>query len=187
MKRRQFIQNSLAFSISLPISMEIMNPTPPKKGFKVSALANRYNEKIMYGHTPIDFKLLSSDTENQLSVFISSNNQQGFGPPLHVHYTFDEFFCVLDGDFLFQLDDESFSLKSGDTLFIPRNVKHAFDCVSEKPGTLLVAILPGKGMETFFADMGKLITASHAPDMVAMQRLYKWFDSEILGPPLRIK
>ncbi len=158
------------------------------KGFKVSELASRYAEKIRYGQTPIDFKLLSTDTDNQLSVFISTNNLKGYGPPLHVHHTFDEFFCVLDGDFVFLLDGEKLSLIPGDTIFIPRNVRHAFDCISEKPGTLLVSILPGKGMETFFADMGKLLPATGGPpDMAAMQALYNRFDSEILGPPIAVK
>jgi hypothetical protein len=73
--------------------------TSPKKGFHVKALENRYTEKIMCGDIPMDFKLLSSNTEDRLSVFISTNNKRGFGPPLYFHYTFDEIFCVLQGSF----------------------------------------------------------------------------------------
>jgi hypothetical protein len=90
----------------------------------------------------------------------------------------------LAGDFLFELDGETTPLAPGDTLFIPRTVKHRFHCVSETPGTLLVSLLPGKGMETFFAEMGKLLPQTGAPDMAAMQTLYKRYDSDILGPPL---
>ena len=187
MKRRQFMQNTLAASLPLAIANPNTTLTPPKKGFKVSALAHRQPEKIAYGQIPIDFKLLSSDTENQLSVFISTNNTIGTGPPLHVHHTFDEFFCILDGEFAFMLDDERFSLQPGDTIFIPRNVRHTFGCMSQKPGSLLVNILPGKGMETFFAEMGKLMPAAGPPDLAAMQALYKRFDSEILGPPMGAK
>ncbi len=187
MKRRRFIQNTLAAGTTLALPVKATRHLPPQKGFKVGALANRHAEKILYGQTPIDFKLLSSDTDDRLSVFISANNQKGFGPPLHVHHSFDEFFCVLDGDFLFQLDEETLSVKRGDTVFIPRHVRHRFDCVSEKPGTLLVSILPGKGMETFFAKMGKLLPATGAPDRAAMQKLYAAYDSEILGPPMGVK
>lgn len=148
-------------------------------------MENRYKEKIIYGDEPIDFKLLSSDTEDRLSVFISSNNAKGFAQPLHLHHIFDEFFCVLDGQFIFQLDDEMLTLNVGDTIFIPRLSKHAFNCVSEKPGSLLVAITPGKGIENYFAEMGKLLTGPGMPDMVKMQALYKTYHSEILGPPMK--
>ena len=156
-----------------------------KKGFKVKALENRFMDKNVYGDEPIDFKLLSGDTEVRLSVFISSNNPKGLGPPLHLHHDFDEFFCVLDGKFIFQLDYEMLNLNMGDTIFIPRLSKHAFNCISEKPGSLLVAITPGKGMENYFAEMGKLLNVQGMPDMVKMQALYKTYHSEILGPPLQ--
>ena len=89
MKRRDFLQNSIMASTVLALPIKAANP--PKKGFKVAALENRYHQKIAYGPVPVDFKLLSSDTDNSLSIFIASNTPKGFGPPLHVHRTFDEF------------------------------------------------------------------------------------------------
>jgi mannose-6-phosphate isomerase-like protein (cupin superfamily) len=186
MKRRNFIQSTLtavaATSIAVPAFSQ---PTPPKKAFKVKALETRYSEKIVVANAPIDFKLLSTDTEDRLSVFISTNNKKGFGPPLHIHHNFDEFFCVLDGKFLFQVDDEILSMEDGDSLFIPRNVKHCFTYNGESAGTLLVSISPAKGMENYFAEMGKLLTGQGMPDMEALQKLFKSYDSEILGPPMK--
>ena len=187
MQRRNFLQNTLtalaATTVAIPSFSQ--KQTPQKKGFKVKGLATRYKEPIIYGETPIDFKLLSSDTEDRLSVFVSTNNQKGFGPPLHVHHTFDEFFCVLEGIFLFQLGDEMLPLDKGDTLFIPRNVKHCFTYNGETSGTLLVGITPAKRMENFFADMGKQLNVHGMPDMVALQAIYKSYNSEILGPPMK--
>ncbi len=188
MERKKFIQNSmlLVASAGLPLSILAQKTSQKKKkGFKVKAKENCYNDKIVYGDKPIDFKLLSSDTEDRLSIFISSNNAKGFGPPLHLHHTFDEFFCVFDGSFIYQVDDEMLTLNVGDTIFIPRKVKHAFNCISEKPGTLLVAITPGKGIENYFAEMGKIINVQGMPDMKAMQAVYKTYHSEILGPPMK--
>jgi quercetin dioxygenase-like cupin family protein len=187
MERRKFIQNTLGMMAAASAAIPVMAATytPPKKGFKVKALENRYKEKIVLGDIPIDFKLLSSDTENRLSVFISSNNKKGYGPPLHIHHTFDEIFCVLQGSFLFQLDNEQFSLEAGDTIFIPRNVKHAFTYSGETSGTLLVGITPGKGMEEYFAGMAPLLNGQGMPDMQAMQALYKRYDSQIVGPPMQ--
>ncbi|MEO7315377.1 MAG: cupin domain-containing protein [Ginsengibacter sp.] len=186
MKRRNFLQNSLtalaATSVAVP---SFSQSIPGKKAFKVKALQTRYKDKVVVANAPIDFKLLSSDTEDRLSVFISSNNQKGFGPPLHIHHSFDEFFCILNGMFLFQVDDEILSLKNGDTLFIPRNVKHCFTYNGKTSGTLLVGMLPGKGMENYFKEMGKLLTGQGMPDMPSLQTLFKSYDSEILGPPMK--
>lgn len=186
MKRRNFLQSTLtalaATSVAVPAFSQYI---PPKKAFKVKALETRYKEKVVVANAPIDFKLLSSDTEDRLSVFISTNNKNGFGPPLHIHHTFDEFFCVLDGKFLFQVDDEILSMEKGDSLFIPRDVKHCFNYNGETSGTLLVSILPAKGMENYFAEMGKLLTGHEMPDMAALQKLFKSYDSEIIGPPMK--
>ena len=86
---------------------------------------------------------------------------------------------------LFQVDDEILSLKNGDTLFIPRNVKHCFTYNGKTSGTLLVGMLPGKGMENYFKEMGKLLTGQGMPDMPSLQTLFKSYDSEILGTPMK--
>ena len=186
MKRLNFLQSAFsalaATSIALPIFSQNV---PPKKAFKTKALETRYREKITIEKAPIDFKLLSSDTESRLSVFISTNNLKGFGPPLHVHYTFDEFFCVLDGKFLFQVDDEILEMANGDCLFIPKMVKHCFTYNGDTSGTLLAGILPAEETEKYFSGMGKLLARQEMTDMAALQALYKEFNSEIVGPPMK--
>jgi mannose-6-phosphate isomerase-like protein (cupin superfamily) len=186
MKRRNFMQGIVttlaATGVTVPTFSQYI---PPEKAFKVKAFETRYKEKVTIENAPIDFKLLGGDTENRLSVFISSNNRKGFGPPLHLHHSFDEYFCVLEGAFLFQVDDEILTLERGDSLFIPRNVKHCFTYNGITAGTLLVNILPANGMENYFSEMGKLLTGQGMPDMAAMQALFKSYDSEILGPPMK--
>jgi mannose-6-phosphate isomerase-like protein (cupin superfamily) len=186
MKRRNFLQRTLTALAATTITVPIFSQqVPHKKALKVKALETCYTEKIVIENAPIDFKLLGGDSEDRLSVFISTNNQRGFGPPLHIHHSFDEFFCVLQGKFSFQVDDEILSMENGDTLFIPRNVKHCFNYTGETSGTLLVNILPAKGMEKYFAEMGKLLSGQGMPNMAALQTLFKSYDSEILGPPMK--
>jgi quercetin dioxygenase-like cupin family protein len=187
MKRRNFLQQTatLIAAGGSGIDVSATGLLPPKKAFRVKALESRFNQKVSYSGIPIDFKLLSNDTENRLSVFISSNNRKGFGPPLHVHYSFDEFFTVLEGSFEFTVDDETLGLSTGDTLFIPRKVRHSFQCVSNHPGTLLVAMTPAKGMETYFAEMAVLLDVEGQPDLNALQALFKRYDSAIVGPPMK--
>ncbi len=157
-----------------------------KKGIAIKDGEAPNNEKIVCAVTPINFKVVSSDTNGDLSVFISSNNRKGDGPPLHVHQKFDELFCVLEGEFLFQVGDEQTRLKPGDTMFVPRTVKHCFNCTSSQPGKLLVTVQPANNMEVFFRGIAKLLPVAGSPDMVAMQALYKQHDSTIVGPPLAV-
>lgn len=188
MQRRHFLQNSLLASSALTLpNTTVPTKSPkrrPKKGVPTKDGAARNNEKIVCAGTPVDFKLLSTDTNGDMAVFVSANNQKGSGPPLHVHHTMDEFFCVLDGEFLFQVGDEKTLLRPGDTMFIARHVNHAFDCVSSQPGKLLVTIQPASDMENFFRQLGQLLPETGAPDMVALQKLYQMHDSVIVGPPL---
>ena len=186
MKRRHFLQNSLLAPSTLTFSSEASSERPTK-GIIIKDGESRNNEKIICAVTPVDFKLLSTDTNGDLSVFISSNNRKGDGPPLHVHHKFDEFFCVLEGEFLFQVGDEQTRLKPGDTLFVPRTAKHAFNCVSSQPGKLLVTVQPASNMEEFFRGVAKLLPVEGTPDMAAMQKLYAAHDSVIVGPPLHVK
>lgn len=186
MKRRHFLQNSLLAPSALTFSSNIPAKRPAK-GINVKDGDSRNNEKIICAVTPVDFKVLSTDTNGDLSVFISSNNRKGDGPPLHIHHKFDEFFCVLEGEFLFQVGDEQTRLKPGDTMFVPRTAKHAFNCVSSQPGKLLVTVQPASNMESFFRGVAKLLPKEGAPDMDAMQKLYKEYDSVIVGPPLLVK
>jgi mannose-6-phosphate isomerase-like protein (cupin superfamily) len=186
MKRRYFLQNSLLAPTALHLSTE---PTTerPTKGIGLKDGVARNNEKINVAGTPVDFKLLSTDTNGDLAVFVSANNRKGNGPPLHVHQKLDEFFCVLEGEFAFQVGDEKTLLKPGDTMFVPRTVTHCFDCVSQQPGKLLVTIQPASNMEAFFREMGKLLPEQGAPDMAAIAKLYRHYDSAIVGPPLGVK
>lgn len=183
MKRRKFLTNTLVASVAVQMATaKAENST--KKGFKVAALTHRQKEAIIYGDVPVDFKLLGADTDERLSVFISTNNRKGHGtPPLHVHHTFDEFFCILSGSFVFLIDGERIPANTGDSIFIPRGVKHTFACTSEQPSTLLVGITPSKGIEDYFAEMGRALTPN-GPDMAAMAAAYKKYKSEILGPPM---
>jgi quercetin dioxygenase-like cupin family protein len=185
MRRRHFLLQSAVASAALPIFPPLANR--PKKGIVTKDGQARSNASFDAAGTPIQFKLLSQDTEGAISLFVSSNNRRGGGPPLHVHHRQDEFFCVLEGEFVFQTDQEQTRLKAGDTIFIPRSVPHTFDCVSEKPGKLLVSLQPALQTEAYFQHMCKLLSVPDQPDMAALQALYKKHHSTILGPPLALK
>ena len=186
MKRRQFLLNSLVAPTAFDFQPEAL-PERPLKGIATKDGATRTTGKIVVAEAPINFKLVSQDTDGDLSVFISSNNRKGSGPPLHVHQQVDEFFCVLEGEFLFQVGEEKTVLSPGDTLFVPRKVTHGFDCVSDNPGKLLVTMQPARQMEEFFRQLGQVFAKPGPPDVAAIQKIYQTHDSAIVGPSVTPK
>ena len=191
MKRRLFLHCSLPL-LALPLVAALPAVSRPQTKRSTKGIATpdgqaREHERILVGPVPIQFKVLSKDTDGDLAAFVSANNVPGFGPPLHVHHSLDEFFCVLAGEFVFQVGAEQTRLHAGDTLLVPRHVPHAFDCVSAQPGKLLVAMQPAHRMEDFFRQLAQLLPGTGTLDLAAIEKLYQAHDSTIVGPPLRLK
>src|SRR4028119_1166620 len=94
---------------------------PSAKSFVVKAGNDRFNEPLKYrGISPNLIKVSAKDTGGQMCVF----EYEGFakmGPELHMHLKQDETFYILEGEYLFQVGEEKHRLKSGDTIFLPRN------------------------------------------------------------------
>lgn len=72
------------------------------------------------------------------------------GPPLHYHFEQDEWWYVLDGEFLFKVGDETFTAKAGDSIFGPRMIPHAFAKTNEGPAKLVMAFQPAGKIEAHF-------------------------------------
>lgn len=111
------------------------------EGFKVGAGEARHGKSFkMKGVTSnlLDNKISAMDTGGSIAVF----EQNGFsplgGPPLHIHPKQDEFFYIINGEYLFQVGEQKFQMKLGDTIFLPKNVPHAFAQLTES-GKVLVS------------------------------------------------
>ena len=154
------------------------------KGFKVNSGEARFGTHYkMKGVTlnTLDIKISAKDTENDLVVFEQTGLTPNGGPPLHIHPNQDEWFYVIEGDYLFQCGDEKFSLKSGDTIFLPRNVMHAFIQLSEK-GKMIVSYLPAGKMEAFFKVTDKWTSP---PTQDEILKVFSDHDMRVVGPPLK--
>jgi uncharacterized cupin superfamily protein len=77
---------------------------------------------------------------------------------LHFHYNQDEWWYVLEGEFLIKVGDRLYEVKAGDSVFGPRGVPHAFAKTGEGNARLLMTFQPAGKMEEFFiaASEGKL-------------------------------
>lgn len=125
------------------------------KGIKVDAGKDRFDESISLHEGDIFFcKVSTKDTDGDMYIFESTRGKKG-GPPLHYHFEQDEWWYILEGEFLFKVGDQTFTAKAGDSVFGPRMIPHAFAKVNEGPSKLLMAFQPAGKMEEHFKAVGK--------------------------------
>jgi quercetin dioxygenase-like cupin family protein len=177
MKRRNFLTATLATGAFS--AFEIENK-PTKKGFIVKNGDARFGIHTPFkGINPNDVKISSKDTGGQLSVFEYIGHEKT-GPSLHIHFYQDEIFYVAEGEYVFQLDKERFTLKKGDTIFLPRNVPHTWIQTSDF-GKLIYFLQPAGKMEEFFSAMSKL---QGPPSKEYSDKMHKMCGMKTIGPPM---
>ena len=71
------------------------------------------------------------------------------GPPLHTH-DFDEVFCMLEGELIFQVADALVTKGAGELSFAARNVSHTLANHSDVPARYLLVCTPA-GFERHWA------------------------------------
>lgn len=179
MQRRKFILASAAVLPAVTALAQIPETVEDKKGFVVKVGESRFSEKTKIGASPNDIKVSTKDTNGQLSVFEYIGNEKG-GPPLHVHPNQDEIFFILEGEYLFQVGEDKYTLKAGDTIFLPRKVPHTFAQVTEK-GKMFFFFQPSGKMEDFFRAMGNL---KAVPSPQEGAKIFENHDMKVVGAPL---
>jgi quercetin dioxygenase-like cupin family protein len=109
-----------------------------------------------------DVLLRSEDTGGELSVTEIEMPPHNAGPPLHIH-DFDEVFYVLEGELIFQVEDELVTKAVGEVLFAPRNVPHALANHSESPARYMLVCAPA-GFERHWARMMAEVAGTEPPE-----------------------
>ncbi len=144
---------------------------------------NAFEEKLMiWGVIPLQIKVPTKDTAGALFVFEHADMSKG-GPPRHFHYEQNEWFYAMKGEFAFEVGDERFTLRPGDSLFAPRMVPHVWAYVGDEPGTLLLAVQPAGSMEAFFLQSSKM-TRPPTPEEADQQ--FAAHGMKVVGPPLDV-
>ncbi|HSM26192.1 MAG TPA: cupin domain-containing protein, partial [Anaerolineaceae bacterium] len=117
----------------------------------VSADKDQFGEDRGLGVSKITFKVTPKTSEG---IFIIENtfHQKG-GPAKHLHYNQDEWFYVIDGDFLFEIGEERFKLQQGDSVLVPKKIPHVWAYTGNNLGRILIAFLPAGKMEAFFREV----------------------------------
>ena len=86
--------------------------------------------------------------------------------PPHYHKLEDESFYVLEGEIQFHVGDKSFVVGPGGFIFLPRNITHHFNLISENAKALM-QISPA-GFEVFFKEFGRPAESLELPPVPAI-------------------
>ncbi|NUN01602.1 MAG: cupin domain-containing protein [Bryobacteraceae bacterium] len=149
--------------------------------FMVDAGETRMGGPLFLLGETISIKITGRDTSGKYTIFENATPVNG-GPPLHMHHREDEWFYVLEGEFLFQVGDRRIRAATGATLFAPHDVPHTFLNVGRTPGRTLVVAEPA-GVEMFFVQMAAACV-NGPPDPAAILPIFEKHGLELLGPPL---
>ncbi len=125
------------------------------------------------------FKVSTRDTNGALFVMENVIAKKG-GPPRHLHYNEDEYFYVVEGEFLMEIGGQRFELKAGDSILGPRKVPHAYAFVGSSPGRLLLSYAPANKMEEYFA------TREEGAKYSSDAERFRVYGMELLGSPIEL-
>jgi mannose-6-phosphate isomerase-like protein (cupin superfamily) len=99
--------------------------------------------------TLAEVKASAADTAGQYTL-VEVTAPPGLEAPLHVHYTEDEGFYVLEGNVTVVVGDETVELASGQHAFGPRDVPHRFTVGPE--GARMIWVLTPGGFENLLEE-----------------------------------
>jgi quercetin dioxygenase-like cupin family protein len=137
------------------------------------------NEQRKLGLNTIDFKLTADQTHDLFVVEITC--KEPGGPPRHLHADQDEYFYVLEGEFILEIGGEPLTPRPGDSMLGPRRVVHSWARVGEARGRLLIAFSPAGKMEAFFRETAGGTIPRQGSDV------WRRHGMEAVGPPLIVE
>ncbi|MDX1971601.1 MAG: cupin domain-containing protein [Candidatus Sumerlaeia bacterium] len=127
---------------------------PPSQGTQLHVLG-----------TEILLKIASNATHGSFSI-ITAMDSPGGGPPPHVHHQEDEVLIVLEGEYEFLLNGQSYRGGCGTIAILRRGETHTYRRVSPDQGRLMAFIIPG-GFEDFFAGISRASEKGElSPDVI---------------------
>lgn len=181
LERREFLGGAMGMFPLALLGQSAKTP-PASTVALVQGGEDRLGEHHTIGISSTTFKVLTQDSGGATFIMEHANRKKG-GPSRHLHHNEDEWFYVLQGEYIAEIGSQRYQLKSGDSILGPREVPHAWAFVGETAGRLLIAFAPANKMEAFFRDLEKRHKTGEAYDAAEFMRQY---GMELLGPPLSI-
>jgi quercetin dioxygenase-like cupin family protein len=106
--------------------------------------------------------LRSEESGGHVSVIDNVERPRAKGPYLHKH-DFDEAFYMIEGELVFQVDDQLVTKRKGDLAFAPRNVPHALTNRTDEAAHYVLVCTPA-GLERSFARMAAEAAGEEPPE-----------------------
>ncbi|WP_245254061.1 cupin domain-containing protein [Paraburkholderia sp. LEh10] len=116
-------------------------------------------------------------------TLIETTHAPGYGPPLHRHRE-AEYFYVLNGRYLYEVNHARFEVEAGDTVMVPGNVPHGFVNIDTQPSKQLVLLEPGLDAMAFFMELGGVMKDGEL-NVEARNVFSARWGVDFLGPPLK--
>ena len=185
-KRRSFLSASIA-AIPMAILGQTDHAASKARPNRIPAGSDRFGEHHTLGVSSTDFKVCTGDARGGLFVMEHANRKKG-GPARHLHHNEDEWWYVIEGDYIAEVGNERFQLKPGDSILGPREVPHTWAFVGDTPGRVLIAFAPANKMEEYFRSLfkehgGRYSNWDNPQDKASMHA----YGMELLGPPLSLE
>ena len=99
-------------------------------------------------------KLSGQDTNGQFELILQDNPPNA-SIPKHIHTNEDELFSILEGEVEFEVGEHKTVLKSGDIIFLPRNIPHSFKVIGTQNAKITAIVTPA-GLENMFEELSQL-------------------------------
>jgi mannose-6-phosphate isomerase-like protein (cupin superfamily) len=174
--RRNFLKTAASAIPAATLHNILAQSAPPAPTLHpVAAGQDRFGPPRTLGFSSLTFKVTTTDTAGNLFVIEHRNLLPGKGPALHLHYSQEEWFYVMEGEIILQVGDQRLSLHAGESILAPRRVPHTFSAVGS-PAHMLIAFTPAGKMEQYFVDSAANPTAAATEDF--MNR----YDMKWIGP-----
>ncbi len=159
-------------------------------GFSVGAGKDRFNEGFSHEGTKVDCKVSGKDTGGALCVLEVNNT----GWARHINRDQDEWIYVIDGEVELELGKKRFHLGRHESMFIPRNVEHAWGGV---PARIINTYQPAGRMEEFFQALAKYkglptreqtIRKTYTAEQInGLKQIFADHGMIVTGPPLNVE
>ena len=95
--------------------------------------------------------IAAEDTNGEYEEGVVIFKPGNLGPPEHFHPTYDEYFEVIQGTFIFNISGKEQQAEVGTKLLVKKGVPHSFRCVSDDYGVVIGGSRP-------CADVGDVIS-----------------------------
>ena len=164
--------------------MSTLSPTSP-------ATARAFSLAASEGRTPAPLNIVGEETLVKVGPADSDGQLAAFhlvappmsGPPLHVHSREDEWFYVLEGELVFEIDGERATVGPGGSVWLRRGVVHRYQNFTDRDARLLIVTTPG-AFHGLFVEMSAATPPGGMPAPEVFSALDAKYGTATLGPPM---